>query len=409
VRDAVDARIVEEVRASAGAIIDTQWDVGGWPEYRSAPPPADGDRDGMPDRWERGHSLNPQDPADGSQDLDGDGYTNVEEYLNATDPKQRTRGAADPQALPALQQGNERLRFGVARTAPEVVAYNPADRRAFVDKIKASGQEVADYLRLALVTIQPGEFTMSKLKVVLTKPFEIATHEVTQAQWQAVMGSKPWEGQEFAREGADNAATYVSWHDCQEFVARLNGCGARRYRLPTYAEWELACRTGSPAGRLWWFSEKELGQYAWHYDNSVRADERYAHPVGRKKPSPAGLFDMAGNVHEWCHDCYEYNYFRRLPRAPEPPRIDPMGPEPGSYYRHFRMHRGGSFYNRSGAILHSLARHPHHRPGYRNFDVGFRIVRTAPSGRSAATPEAQAASSSVAGIETLVRLLRPQG
>ena len=379
VRDVVDARIVEEVRTGAGAIIDTQWDVGGWPEYRSDTPPPDGDRDGMPDQWERRHGLDPQDPTDGPKDLDGDGYTNVEEYLNATNPNQKTEGAAGPQTPVLLQQGNERLRFGVARTTGEAVAYNLRDRRAFVDKVKASGREVADYLRLEMVTIQPGEFTMGKLKVVLTRPFEIAAHEVTQAQWHAVMGAKPWVGQEFAQNGDDNAATYVSWHDCQEFVARLSDCGERRYRLPTYAEWELACRAGSPQGSLWWFSEKELGQYAWYYDNTVRANERFAHPVGRKKASPAGLFDMAGNVHEWCHDYYEYNYFRRLPRASGPPRIDPMGPEPGSYYKHFRMLRGGSFYYRASAILQSRARHSHHRPGYRIFDVGFRVVRITPS------------------------------
>ncbi|MCD6362353.1 MAG: pectate lyase [Armatimonadetes bacterium] len=86
VRDAVDERITADVRAGTGAAIDSPADVGGWPEYRSAEPPADGDHDGMPDAWETAHGLNPADPADGPADADGDGYTNVEEYLNATDP-----------------------------------------------------------------------------------------------------------------------------------------------------------------------------------------------------------------------------------------------------------------------------------------------------------------------------------
>jgi len=81
-RDAVDQRIVSEVRNRAGSIIDSQWEVGGWPLYRSKPPLPDRDRDGMPDAWERAHGLNPDDPSDAGADRDRDGYTNLEEYLN---------------------------------------------------------------------------------------------------------------------------------------------------------------------------------------------------------------------------------------------------------------------------------------------------------------------------------------
>jgi hypothetical protein len=82
VRDAADARIVDEVRQGKGAIIDSQAQVGGWPQYRQTPPPQDSDNDGMPDAWETAHGLDPQAPSDGAQDRDGDGYTNIEEYLN---------------------------------------------------------------------------------------------------------------------------------------------------------------------------------------------------------------------------------------------------------------------------------------------------------------------------------------
>ena len=82
VRDSVDARIVDQVRQHKGAIIDSQTQVGGWPAYRQALPPQDSDNDGMPDTWETAHGLDPKDPADGSKDRDGDGYTNIEEYLN---------------------------------------------------------------------------------------------------------------------------------------------------------------------------------------------------------------------------------------------------------------------------------------------------------------------------------------
>lgn len=87
VRDAVDARIVEEIKTGGGRIIDSQAEVGGWPEYAQAPAPVDRDSDGMPDRWEKRYGLNPADPSDSSRDADGDGYTNIEEFLNATDPR----------------------------------------------------------------------------------------------------------------------------------------------------------------------------------------------------------------------------------------------------------------------------------------------------------------------------------
>ena len=83
VRDSVDARIIEEVRSRTGHVIDSQWEVGGWPVYKQARPPVDSDRDGMPDDWETAHGLNPRDPSDAAKDRDGDGYTNLEEYLNA--------------------------------------------------------------------------------------------------------------------------------------------------------------------------------------------------------------------------------------------------------------------------------------------------------------------------------------
>lgn len=83
VRDAVDSRLVSEARNRTGSVIDSQWEVGGWPVYRSARPPVDSDRDGMPDGWETGRGLNPHDPSDAAKDRDGDGYTNLEEYLNS--------------------------------------------------------------------------------------------------------------------------------------------------------------------------------------------------------------------------------------------------------------------------------------------------------------------------------------
>ena len=373
VRDVVDARVIEEARRGDGRIIDTQADVGGWPVYASAEPPADSDHDGMPDDWEQKHGLAPDDPNDGAEDLDGDGYTNVEEYLNTTDPKQKTIGEAIPQRKPVVQQGNEDLRYGRARVEDGPRHYDAEDRAQFVAAVKASGKEVTEHLGIAFVKISPGEFTKGKTKVILTKPFELAKCETTQQQWTAVLGTKLWSGRDYVKDALDNAVTYVSWHDAQEFVARLNACGDRKYRLPTVAEWEYAARAG---GAGWWFTEEDIGEYAWHLDNTIRFGETYAHRVGQKKPNPWGLRDMAGNVHEWCHDWYEYWYWSAERGGAE--KTDPIGPKPGSYYRDYHMLRGGSFYYRPRDIFASLARQSHHRPEYRNFDVGFRVVRVAP-------------------------------
>jgi hypothetical protein len=86
-RDSADARIINEVKSGTGSIIDSQEEVGSWPEMKSTAPPIDTDEDGMPDSWERRFGLNPRDSSDGAADKDHDGYTNLEEYLNNTDPK----------------------------------------------------------------------------------------------------------------------------------------------------------------------------------------------------------------------------------------------------------------------------------------------------------------------------------
>jgi len=349
VRDVVDTRIAEEVRTGTGAIIDTQWDVGGWPEYRSDDPPADTDHDGMPDDWEQQYGFTPDDPTDGPKDRDGDGYTNVEEYLNATNPVEETTGESITYTKPALQTGNEKLRFGIARVTSDRAIYDPADREEFINAVKKSDREVAEYLSLKFVQLPAGEFVKgfsgANIKVTLTRPFEMSACEVTQGQWTEVMGTKPWLDKEFAQDAPENAVTYVSWDDCQEFVARLNTCGDRQYRLPTEAESDYASRADHDGKAMFWLSNENIGDYAWHSGNTIRADEKYAHPVGRKKPNPWGIYDMAGNALEWCYDRFEYGYWRT-----DTTKTDPMGPEFGSSAREFHVVRGGSFYYTPGQI-----------------------------------------------------------
>ena len=379
-RDVVDARVAEEVRTGTGAIIDTQWDVGGWPEYHSAEPPADTDCDGMPNDWEQKYGFVPDDPADGTKDRDGDGYTNVEEYLNATNPIEETTGASIPAMEKVLQEGNEDLRFGVARVTSDQVIYDPAYREEFINAVRKSEKEVADYLGLKFVQLPAGEFVKgfagANINVTLTMPFEMSACEVTQEQWVKVMNTKPWLGKEFAQDASENAVTYVSWDDCQEFIARLNACGGRKYRLPTEAESDYASRAGYDGKAMFWLADESIDDYAWHLGNTVRVGEEYAHPVGKKEANPWGLSDIAGNALEWCYDRFEYRYWRTGTS-----KIDPMGTEHGSSAREFHVVRGGSFYYNSRQIRTEYDRSNDidpskaHRRGYRNFDVGFRVVR----------------------------------
>ena len=166
-------------------------------------------------------------------------------------------------------------------------------------------------------------------------------------------------------KGADRPVENVMLNDCVTFCKRLTEKeraegklpeGAE-YRLPTEAEWEYACRAGSEARYGFGNSETDLGEYAWYRENCGRT-----HPVGMKKANAWGLFDMHGNVWEWCHDWYgEYQSSRVS---------DPEGPATGAY----RVMRGGS--RGSDARLCRSAYRGYGRPGYRNLFIGFRLSRS---------------------------------
>ncbi|MBQ6657324.1 MAG: formylglycine-generating enzyme family protein [Ottowia sp.] len=186
--------------------------------------------------------------------------------------------------------------------------------------------------------------------------FWMAVYEVTQAQWEKVMGvgSNPSKF-----KGWNNPVEQVNWDEVQEFVRRLSAQEGRSYRLPTEAEWEYAARAGSQTAYCFGDKEGDLGDYAWYRDNS---DGR-THPVGEKLPNAWGLYDMYGNVWEWVADWYDGNYY-----ASSSDTDNPHGPSAGTQ----RVVRGGCW--NIGAGNCRSANRAKGSPGIRDNDRGFRLA-----------------------------------
>lgn len=184
--------------------------------------------------------------------------------------------------------------------------------------------------RIEFCYVSPGSFEMgeggNKRTVIIGRDFLLGKHPVTQSQWEAIMGNNPSN-----LRGATFPVVQVTWDDCQEFIARLREKeGFNNYRLPSEAEWEYACRAGSDTAYFFGDNETQLGEYCWYDANSGNRTQ----PVGYKKPNAWGLYDMHGNVWEWCEDWYT----DILPKQ----AADPKGPSSGL----FRVIRGGRPINR---------------------------------------------------------------
>ena len=143
--------------------------------------------------------------------------------------------------------------------------------------------------------------------------YSIGETTVTQKQWREVMGTEPWSRKKYVMEGDDYPAVYVSWDDATAFCKKLSAMECMTYRLPTEAEWEYACRGGSSTDYHFGNDSAELGRYAWFYENTK--SERYPHRVAQKEPNKFGLYDMHGNVSEWCSDFYDVELLTRVMRG----------------------------------------------------------------------------------------------
>jgi formylglycine-generating enzyme required for sulfatase activity len=240
-----------------------------------------------------------------------------------------------------------------------------------------ASKEITNSIGMKLVLIPKGTFQMGspieeeganddeqQHQVTISKDYYLSVTEVTQGQYEKVMGTNPSYFQQRVIGESDSSmypVEQVSWENAVKFCQKLSELpeekkAGRVYRLPTEAEWEYACRAGSKTAYSFGESAQSLGDYAWFNGNG----NRQAHPVGEKKPNAWGLYDMHGNVWEWCSDWYgDY---------PKGAVSDPTGPREGSY----RVSRGGSW-NDGAAFCKSSYRF-RLSPADRYRNDGFRVA-----------------------------------
>jgi len=286
---------------------------------------------------------------------------------------------------PADSGGNQAQQQKVVtpeKQSAKTPAETPAEKAAVAAVKKhmtpaqlALGDPIVNSVGMLLVPIPAGEFQMGSPDsdidnekpqhlVKITKPFYLSVYEVTQQQFENVMGVRPWQGKDHVQAGPDYPATNVSWNDAVEFCRKLGEQEGVEYRLPTEAEWAYACRAGTTTAYSFGDDASKLGQYAWYTKNTLDIGEKYAHRVGQKLPNSWSLYDMHGNVYEWCQDWY-------APYGSEKKVVnDPMGPAQGER----RVLRGGSFFFHPSNVR--SANRITTQPSGRYIFIGFRPSRT---------------------------------
>ena len=262
-------------------------------------------------------------------------------------------GYAKQEKTIAVSEGQEHmLEYTLAKEMPKPTL---TDKETFTVK----------GVSFTMVGVKGGTFTMGATSEQGSdaKSFEKLTHqvtlsdyyigetEVTQELWKAVMGSNPsyFSGTNLPVEG-------VSWDDCHTFIKKLNRLTGKKFRLPTEAEWEYAARGGQKSRGYKYAGSNTLSDVAWYKDNS----SNQTHPVKQKQANELGLYDMSGNVYEWCQDWYG-SYSSNA-------QTNPTGPSSDSY----RVSRGGCWYN--SASICRVAKRSAFSPGARYYDLGFRVV-----------------------------------
>ena len=239
------------------------------------------------------------------------------------------------------------------------------------------GKVITNSIGMKLVYIPAGSFMMGsdgyegpQHQVRISKGFWMGQTEVTQGQYKSVLNAEPWSGRRHAQEDASNPAVYVNWDDAVAFCRKLSQKEGKSYRLPTEAEWEYACRAGTTTRFSFGDDDSLLGDYAWYRGNTVDLGKHDWPPVGQKKPNPWGLYDMHGNVWEWCSDWFDGDYYSDDSYYSKSPSVDPNGPSSGEN----RSVRGGSRNDTESSLR--CARRVGYGPRSNLYYVGFRVVRS---------------------------------
>ena len=331
-RDPVDQRIINDIRTGKGAIINSQKDVVGWPVYNSAKAPVDKDRDGMADKWESTHGLKSTDPSDHKNDADNDGYTNLEEYLNGTNPNAATASLQDyaeyKAALDEIEVLNvqgyikakayEAARLEALSNRPEPKAKVSFSKLPDA-KVKKLTVLLNDSVKIKMILVEAGTFMMgspesepgrftdeTQHKVTISKPYYLAATEVTTEQYAEVMESDEKQGTKPAK---------APWFDAVKYMEVLSLHSGYKFRMPTEAEWEYACRAGTTTPN---FTGKSITREYANFDTREPGLELGTNEVAQTLPNPWGFYDMPGNKFEWCSDI--------LADYPLGPVTDPTGP-----------------------------------------------------------------------------------
>jgi formylglycine-generating enzyme required for sulfatase activity len=272
------------------------------------------------------------------------------------------------------------LTIGQRLTSPPPSARSAARSNALPPQSKSLPAKFTNQYRIEFVLIPEGKFSMGSATadnekpahgVTITQPFYIGRYEVTQWQWRAVMATtideqrrkikndaKSLVATPMAGESDERAAYYASWQEAHTFVDRLNALkDGRTYRLPSEAEWEYVCRAGATEDR-----PADLNLIAQYKNNS----NNYVQPVGMRRPNAFQIYDMIGNVWEWCEDVFHLNY----DKAPSDGSAWLTNDELGQ-----KVKRGGSFTTRNFDFLRCAAR-ASGSVDDRDVETGFRVVAT---------------------------------
>ena len=286
----------------------------------------------------------------------GDVFCSTDGGRTWSNPLRRVTGDVNKQ----VQAGSHRIVWDVLSEREKLAGAN------ICFKVEVnSGRFMVNGVSFEMVRVEGGTFRMGATSEqedeadsdekpvhgVTLSSYYIGKTEVTQALWQAVMGSNPSRF-----EGSDLPVECVSWNDCQEFIQKLNRLTGRNFRLPTEAEWEFACRGGNNSRGYKYSGSNNLGSVAWYEDNSGGQ----THPVGTKAPNELGIFDMSGNVWEWCNDWYG-NYTSNS-------QTNPTGSQSGAG----RVGRGGSW-SSIARICRSSSR-DNDNPSIRDNYLGLRLA-----------------------------------